>query len=42
MSGLTRTPVTAIAAQALPFVAAMILVSLLIGFFPAISLFTLR
>jgi C4-dicarboxylate transporter, DctM subunit len=42
MSGLTRTPVTAIAAQALPFVAAMIFVSLIIGFVPAISLFTLK
>lgn len=42
MSGLTRTPVTAIAAQALPFVVAMIIVSALIGFFPAISLFTLK
>ncbi len=42
MSGLTRTPVTAIAREALPFVIAMILVSALIGFVPAISLFTLR
>lgn len=42
MSGLTRTPVTAIAREALPFVVGMIIVSLLIGFFPAISLFTLR
>ncbi len=42
MSGLTRTPVTAIAREALPFVAAMIVVSALIGFIPAISLFTLR
>ena len=42
MSGLTRTPVTAIAREALPFVLAMILVSALIGFVPAISLFTLR
>ena len=42
MSGLTRTPITAIARQALPFVLAMILVSALIGFVPAISLFTLR
>jgi C4-dicarboxylate transporter, DctM subunit len=42
MSGLTRTPITAIAKQALPFVVAMILVSALIGFVPAISLFTLR
>ena len=42
MSGLTRTPVTAIAREAFPFVIAMTLVSLLIGFFPGISLFTLR
>lgn len=41
MSGLTRTPVTAIAGEAMPFVLAMIIVSLLIGFFPSISLFTL-
>lgn len=42
MSGLTRTPVTAIARQALPFVFAMIIVSLVIGFFPSISLFAIR
>jgi C4-dicarboxylate transporter, DctM subunit len=42
MSGLTRTPVTAIAREALPFVFAMIIVSALIGFVPWISLFTLR
>ncbi len=42
MSGLTRTPVTAIAREALPFVGAMIIVSALIGFVPWISLFTLR
>jgi C4-dicarboxylate transporter, DctM subunit len=42
MSGLTRTPITAIAKQALPFVLAMVLVAALIGFVPAISLFTLR
>lgn len=42
MSGLTRTPVTAIAREAFPFVAAMIIVSALIGFVPWISLFTLR
>jgi C4-dicarboxylate transporter, DctM subunit len=42
MSGLTRTPITAIARQAMPFVFAMILVSALIGFVPAISLFTLK
>ena len=38
MSGLTRTPVTAIAIKAIPFVAAMILVSAIIGFVPALSL----
>ena len=38
MSGLTRTPVTAIARKAVPFVVAMILVSALIGFVPWISL----
>ena len=40
MAGLTRTPITAIARQAVPFVVAMVLVSLVIGFVPAISLFT--
>ena len=38
MSGLTRTPVAAIAIKAVPFVVAMILVSTLIGFVPWISL----
>jgi C4-dicarboxylate transporter, DctM subunit len=42
MSGLTRTPVTAIAREAFPFVVAMIIVAALIGFVPAISLFTLK
>jgi TRAP-type C4-dicarboxylate transport system permease large subunit len=41
MAGLTRTPITAIARHAVPFVVAMIVVSLLIGFVPAISLFSL-
>ena len=41
MAGLTRTPITAIAWQAVPFVVAMVIVSLIIGFVPAISLFTL-
>jgi C4-dicarboxylate transporter, DctM subunit len=41
MAGLTRTPITAIARQALPFVAAMIVVSATIGFVPQISLFAL-
>ena len=40
MAGLTRTPITAIARQALPFVFAMIVVSAVIGFVPWISLFT--
>ena len=38
MSGLTRTPISAIARKAVPFVVAMILVSALIGFVPWISL----
>lgn len=42
MSGLTRTPLTAIARQALPFVAAMIVVAAAIGFLPEISMFTFR
>lgn len=42
MAGLTRTPVTAIAREALPFVLAMIVVATLIGFLPGVSLFTLR
>jgi tripartite ATP-independent transporter DctM subunit len=41
MAGLTRTPITAIAREALPFVFAMILVSAIIGFVPQISLFAL-
>ncbi len=42
MSGLTRTPIGAIAREAFPFVAAMVIVSAIIGFVPAISLFTLK
>ena len=42
MAGLTRTPITAIARHALPFVIAMIIVSVIIGFVPEISLFTLK
>ena len=42
MAGLTRTPITAIARQAFPFVIAMIIVSAIIGFVPEISLFTLN
>jgi TRAP-type C4-dicarboxylate transport system permease large subunit len=38
MSGLTRTPISAIARKAVPFVAAMILVSAIIGFIPALSM----
>jgi C4-dicarboxylate transporter DctM subunit len=41
MAGLTRTPITAIAREALPFVFAMILVSAIIGFVPQISMFAL-
>ncbi len=41
MSGLTRTPVSAIAREAFPFVVAMIIVSTIIGFVPQISLFAL-
>ena len=41
MAGLTRTSITAIARQAVPFVIAMIIVSVIIGFVPEISLFTL-
>jgi tripartite ATP-independent transporter DctM subunit len=42
MSGLTRTPVGAIARYAFPFALAMVIVSAVIGFFPALSLFTLK
>jgi len=42
MSGLTRTPVGAIARHAWPFALAMVVVSAVIGFVPALSLFTLR
>jgi tripartite ATP-independent transporter DctM subunit len=41
MAGLTRTPITAIARHAVPFVMALVVVSLVIGFFPSISLFSL-
>lgn len=41
MSGLTRTPVAAIAVRALPFAFVMVGVSALIGFVPEISLFAL-
>ncbi len=42
MSGLTRTPIVAIARQAVPFVVAMILVSALIGYVPSLSLFAVK
>jgi tripartite ATP-independent transporter DctM subunit len=42
MSGLTRTPIVAIARQAVPFVFAMILVSALIGYVPSLSLFAVK
>ncbi len=42
MSGLTRTPIAAIARQAIPFVGAMILVAAVIGFVPEISLWGTR
>jgi len=42
MSGLTRTPIVAIARQAVPFVLAMILVSALIGYVPSLSLFAVK
>jgi TRAP-type C4-dicarboxylate transport system permease large subunit len=41
MAGLTRTPITAIARHAVPFVMALVVVSLVIGFVPSISLFSL-
>jgi len=42
MAGLTRTSITAIGKQAVPFVIAMVIVSVIIGFVPALSLFTLN
>ncbi len=42
MSGLTRTPLTAIARQAVPFVGAMIVVAAAIGYVPEISMFTFK
>jgi C4-dicarboxylate transporter, DctM subunit len=42
MSGLTRTPLTAIAREALPFVFSMIVVAAMIGYLPEISMFTFR
>lgn len=42
MSGLTRVPVSAIAAQAAPFAVVMVFVSALIGFVPEISMFLVQ
>lgn len=42
MAGLTRTPLAAIALQAVPFVVAMIIVSIIIGFVPELSLWGVR
>ncbi len=42
MAGLTRTPITAIARQAFPFVLAMVLVAVIIGFVPELSLWGVR
>ena len=42
MSGLTKTPIGAIARQAFPFVVAMVMVAAVIGYVPAISTFTLK
>jgi tripartite ATP-independent transporter DctM subunit len=42
MAGLTRTPITAIARHAFPFVIAMLIVSAVIGYVPAISTFMLK
>ncbi len=41
MAGLTRTPITAIAREALPFVLVMVVVAATIGFVPQISMFAL-
>ncbi|MBP8296959.1 MAG: TRAP transporter large permease [Burkholderiales bacterium] len=42
MAGLTRTPITAIARQAFPFVLAMVVVAVIIGFVPELSLWGVR
>jgi tripartite ATP-independent transporter DctM subunit len=42
MSGLTGVPIIAIARRAVPFVIAMVIVSVLVGFVPALSLAVLR
>jgi tripartite ATP-independent transporter DctM subunit len=42
MAGLTRTPLAAIARQAFPFVVAMVIVSIVIGFVPELSLWGVK
>ena len=42
MAGLTRTPIAAIARQAFPFVIAMVVVSVIIGFVPELALWGVR
>jgi tripartite ATP-independent transporter DctM subunit len=42
MSGLTGTPIMAIARRAIPFVVTMIAISILIGFVPTLSLWAIR
>jgi TRAP-type C4-dicarboxylate transport system permease large subunit len=42
MAGLTRTPLAAIASQAVPFVVALIIVSIIIGFVPELSLWGVK
>ncbi len=42
MSGLTGTPIMAIARRAVPFVITMVFVSLVVGFVPTLSLWALR
>jgi C4-dicarboxylate transporter, DctM subunit len=42
MSGLTGTPIMAIARRAIPFVITMIGISILVGFVPALSMWTQR
>lgn len=41
MSGLTGVSITAIARRAVPFVAAMVVISVIVGFVPELSLWTL-
>ncbi|MDX9976000.1 MAG: TRAP transporter large permease subunit, partial [FCB group bacterium] len=42
MSGLTRTPLGAIARRAFPFVVSMLVVSAIIGYVPILSTFAVR